>query len=415
MSLIPYSLLLMTSAQASLAPFNIWNDPATKKLRVRIANGVRQIKIHGIDLKLSDSSNLKLENSGSTNWTIECNDKGIIGRRSDSAAEIQWKTPLTIVSKSGFYQANDQLIRESAEIKLSGKFCDLLTELPFEQLVTAKMAEQTTKAMPDSALDAEIIMVRSQLLYSILKQREKSKNDYEIDAPKLLTLNNGEVLKEDYRLQASLKRTESAVLTLGPDAAPEIFQAHSHASCAGKTVTPENAWGRSIPGYKKPIACPACLTAGTVNWNTEIRERELINLMLGGIDHTGVPSQWPRDWNRWFVRARLTGIEIKKRDESNRAQIMTITFAFNEEAKMDFDITASTFKNWIGLDTIKSTRFTVATGAVSARVNRFTFEGQGQGHGVGLCQTGAKSLASSGMNTENILKTYFPAAQIRKL
>lgn len=398
---------------AALQPFNIWSDPVSKKLRVRISKDTQQIKIRGVDLKLSDSNHLKLENSGSANWTIACSAKGITAKRSDSAAEIQWKSPLVIEAKSGFFQADDQLIKVSATVRLNEKSCDLYTELPFEQLVTAKMAEQNTKDWPEAALDAEVIMARSQLMHSILKQREHTL--WEIDAPRLLTLNNGEVLREDYRLLAAIKRTDSEILTLGPDPAPEIFQAHSHQACAGKTTTPESIWGKSIPGYKKPVACPVCLTAGSEGWTTEIRERELINLMLSGIDHTGVPSQWPRDWNRWFIRARLTGIEIKKRDESNRAHILTLRFAFNEDAQMEFDITASTFRNWIGVTTLKSTQFSVATGSVNPKINRFTFEGRGEGHGVGLCQLGARSLATSGMSVENILKTYFPSAQIRKL
>ena len=42
-----------------------------------------------------------------------------------------------------------------------------------------------------------------------------------------------------------------------------------------------------------------------------------------------------------------------------------------------------------------------------------TFTGTGLGHGVGLCQHGAKALAEKGADAMSVLKTYFPECRVR--
>jgi SpoIID/LytB domain protein len=43
------------------------------------------------------------------------------------------------------------------------------------------------------------------------------------------------------------------------------------------------------------------------------------------------------------------------------------------------------------------------------------FEGAGWGHGVGMCQTGAQSMAANGKKFNEILLHYFPGAKLKSL
>jgi stage II sporulation protein D len=43
------------------------------------------------------------------------------------------------------------------------------------------------------------------------------------------------------------------------------------------------------------------------------------------------------------------------------------------------------------------------------------FTGRGAGHGVGLCQWGAKELAEKGYSAEAIVRYYYPGAEIRDI
>ncbi len=77
-------------------------------------------------------------------------------------------------------------------------------------------------------------------------------------------------------------------------------------------------------------------------------------------------------------------------------------------------ITAQDFRTIVGRSLgwslIKSTAFTVKrTG------NGFRFEGQGFGHGVGLCVLGSVGRAEHGDSPKAILAEYFPGLKIRPM
>jgi stage II sporulation protein D len=63
----------------------------------------------------------------------------------------------------------------------------------------------------------------------------------------------------------------------------------------------------------------------------------------------------------------------------------------------------------VGPNIIKSTNFNVIMRGYYA-----DFEGKGWGHGVGLCQWGAKGMADCGFKYDEILKYYYPGAEITK-
>jgi len=50
-----------------------------------------------------------------------------------------------------------------------------------------------------------------------------------------------------------------------------------------------------------------------------------------------------------------------------------------------------------------------------ARGTMFTFQGKGWGHGVGMCQWGAKAMAENGWSAGKIVKYYYPGTQLQKL
>jgi stage II sporulation protein D len=49
---------------------------------------------------------------------------------------------------------------------------------------------------------------------------------------------------------------------------------------------------------------------------------------------------------------------------------------------------------------------------VTVKSTEIQFVGQGFGHGVGMCQYGAQSMARAGANAPLILRTYYPGAAV---
>ncbi|TBR22888.1 hypothetical protein EPO15_07100 [bacterium] len=60
---------------------------------------------------------------------------------------------------------------------------------------------------------------------------------------------------------------------------------------------------------------------------------------------------------------------------------------------------------------LKSVRFD----SVRKRKKGFEFEGRGYGHGVGLCQWGARAQADGGRSYTDIIAHYFPGAKVGRM
>jgi stage II sporulation protein D len=52
---------------------------------------------------------------------------------------------------------------------------------------------------------------------------------------------------------------------------------------------------------------------------------------------------------------------------------------------------------------------------VTAKKGAAVFRGTGSGHGVGLCQWGARGRALSGESWQQILAHYYPGAELRRM
>jgi stage II sporulation protein D len=68
------------------------------------------------------------------------------------------------------------------------------------------------------------------------------------------------------------------------------------------------------------------------------------------------------------------------------------------------------FRRMIGYDSFKSTLFAVAIDGEWAR-----FSGRGYGHGVGMCQWGAKGMAEQGYAARQILEFFYPGTVLGSL
>ena len=66
-------------------------------------------------------------------------------------------------------------------------------------------------------------------------------------------------------------------------------------------------------------------------------------------------------------------------------------------------------------DRLRSSAFKSEIKYTKQRPTLLLFWGAGFGHGAGLCQEGAMEMANQGYSYEEILRHYYPAANIRKV
>jgi stage II sporulation protein D len=73
-------------------------------------------------------------------------------------------------------------------------------------------------------------------------------------------------------------------------------------------------------------------------------------------------------------------------------------------------VDARRFRKALGWSQLYSERFSARTEQGVA-----IFEGRGFGHGVGMCQWGAKGLAQAGRTYRQILRHYYAGARVRRV
>src|SRR6185503_16185124 len=101
--------------------------------------------------------------------------------------------------------------------------------------------------------------------------------------------------------------------------------------------------------------------------------------------------------SRTDIGKHLDQISVSKRDETGRAEFMTLE---GEQRKVvrgwDFKIIVGRVLGW---NLLKSSRFDVSRNGTN-----FVFRGSGFGHGLGLCQEGAHVMAARGASYQRILE-----------
>lgn len=98
-------------------------------------------------------------------------------------------------------------------------------------------------------------------------------------------------------------------------------------------------------------------------------------------------------------------VRVTSRDASGRAA--TVEIAAARTVEVDGYVFWTIVCRALGWGTVKSASFRVRKNA-----DTYVFEGRGLGHGVGLCQWGAKKRAESGWSYRAILDFYYPGCRV---
>ena len=157
------------------------------------------------------------------------------------------------------------------------------------------------------------------------------------------------------------------------DARGRIINAYFSASCGGMTADIATLWGTPAQEpYERGVRDDFCTTAPHARWTDRVPARRLLLAL--------------REDARSDVGARLDGVTVVKRDRTGRAELVAVAGERRRVLRgWDFKIIVGRTLGW---SVIKSSRFTV-----TREGDDFVFRGSGFGHGLGLCQHGAHTLA----------------------
>ncbi|HMV47479.1 MAG TPA: SpoIID/LytB domain-containing protein, partial [Blastocatellia bacterium] len=260
-------------------------------------------------------------------------------------------------------------------------------ELPLEDYVAGVLVGEASIEREVEALKAQAVVSRTFALKNLGRHAREGFDFCSTTHCQRFVLPNE-------RLHAAARRAATA--TRGEvlrDQSGGIAEVYFHAACGGVTANIESLWGVDAPEYLRGVRDEFCATMPHRRWEQTIPAARLAEALQ-------------RD-ERTNAGATVKSLTVSKRDATGRAEWLTIEGARQVKVRgWDFKLIVGRGLGW---QMIKSSRFDVA------RVgDDFVFRGGGFGHGLGLCQEGARGAARRGMNYRQIVGFYFPGTRLAR-
>lgn len=249
-----------------------------------------------------------------------------------------------------------------------------VNHVPIDEYLASVVSHEMSPAWHREALKAQAVVART---YLLTKMKERADKPYDVDTTTTYQVYGG-IKKNDENARAAVAETRNEVLLHDGQLAQTFF----HSSCGGTLASAQEVWGRPL-AYLGVQNSPYCATAPVYKWQVKIPFSEIARrLALRGVKN----------------------VSVAERSSSQRVRTLKITTAAGTRS-----VHADKFRVALGAIKVKSTFFGVARTGDSV-----VLTGRGFGHGVGLCQWGAKAQADErGMGYRRILDHYFPGTSLR--
>lgn len=264
------------------------------------------------------------------------------------------------------------------ELVSNGGGIAVVNPLPLEEYVAGVLRAEAGDRWPVEALRAQAIVARTYGAYHRLLNAGKP---YHIVASTAHQQYAGRVAAASAVWGAVLETTGQVLRWEG-----ELFPAFYHTESGGYTEDPRLVFGaRNMPALK-PVVCQFSVGSPHFSWTLDLKLADLSEMLRRqGADVGTVHT-----------------VEIGERSASLRAATVTV-----RGSRGVTTLRSNDFRRIVGYDTLKSTLFAVAVDGTTAH-----FAGRGYGHGVGLCQWGAKGMAEQGYTARQILAFYYPGTTL---
>lgn len=253
----------------------------------------------------------------------------------------------------------------------------VLNRLPIETYLLGIVGSEMNPSWPIEALKAQAVAARSYAMQRRMMMRAANR-PYDL-ADSVLS----QVYKGAERIRPSVIRavteTRGEVIAYRHGLVEALF----HSTCGGRTVSARSAFGNHVP-YLKPKKCKWCRESHRHRWKVNVPVDELSGRLSRAKLIRGALSRLERDEGVEYVSVR-DGRGSRRLDPRK-------------------------VRKAVGFSKLYSARFSAKT-----RGRQVEIEGRGFGHGVGMCQWGARGMAAQGKTYEQILEYYYDGARVQKI
>jgi stage II sporulation protein D len=327
----------------------------------------------------------------------------------------------------GWVTVDGRPYRGSLDVQLdSARRLDVVNAVDLESYLYGVVRAEMGSQAPIEALKAQAIASRT---FALKNRHAFARLGYGLRAGEHCQVYGG-VSDEDPRASLAVDATRGLVLT----SAGALIDAWFHATCGGRTENNEDVWSVAPVAYARSVACPPCQVQRPPLWTAEIDYDSIARrLRRAGHDTgavTGVavtPTRSGRVRSVFILSpsgvTRVPGNEFRLAIDRRllRSLCWYVPVAPEPPRSPSLSPHAAAGAAALAAAIVPPApagpapgpiRGTYRTAGQDERALRVA--GRGSGHGVGLCQTGAATLAAAGHGAASILRLYYQGVDLAR-
>ena len=295
------------------------------------------------------------------------------------------------ISNNNSNEVSEYNYNKYGTIKLLHKKTNEIEEVKIDDYLYNVVSAEMPADYELEALKAQAIVARTYTIYKV--QNKKHENADICDdstccqawVSKENRLERWEETKREEnwnKIQQCVNETKGKIITYNNQPINAFF----HANSGGTTELPVNVWGGSGLPYLQVVQTAG--EEGYTQYSSEVdlTQEELINKLKTKYEDIQIDFNNDED------------VKIIEHTDSNR--VKTVKFGNHELSGVET-------RTLLGL---KSTNF-----EIKKENNQIKFLVKGYGHGVGMSQTGANTMAKQGNNCEEIIKHFYVGIEIKDI
>jgi stage II sporulation protein D len=274
--------------------------------------------------------------------------------------------------------AGNKLYRGSLDVKWRAGGLIVVNTLDLEEYLYGVVPKEAPTQWEMAALRAQAIVART---YALYKRMRQANPDYDVAAQYIRDQHYEGLSAEHTRTTQAVNDTQGLVLTCHGELIPTYY----HAESAGYTENSEHVWSSPHPCLRA-VKAQMYAASPYLQWSAALSLQDI----RSGLSKHG------------YAVGVIRRLEPIAWSPTGRITLLKISHKAGETV-----IRGTEFRLALGPEVIRSTRFTV-----QLRDGRAFFNGQGWGHGVGLCQWCSQGMAELGYDHEAILTHYYQGAKL---
>jgi stage II sporulation protein D len=262
---------------------------------------------------------------------------------------------------------------------------EVVSTVPLEQYLYSVVSREMPHSWPAAALQAQAVVARTYVL-----QRSNPTRAYDLVPSEADQVYTG-VDAEKPETTAAVDTTAGLVLRFADGFAQALYSS----CCGGHTESNADAWGGALLPYLSGVSCTYCNASPWYKWSQTVPLSRVQTALAANLKNVGT----------------LQNVLLDSPDGSGRARFWSFVGSNGTQR-----VKAATVRTLLGTRTLPSLlvqRLSLAQPMPDSQAEAAVIiEGAGLGHGVGLCQWGARGMALTGADVRAILAYYYPGTGI---